>query len=41
VPIASVIRFLSDQAKLIDYLAIVLKLPKIIMLRGLLNLYVK
>ncbi|NBW52525.1 MAG: hypothetical protein EBR39_01125 [Betaproteobacteria bacterium] len=41
VPIASVIRFLSDQARLIDYLAIVLKLPKIIMLRGLLNLYVK
>lgn len=41
VPIASVIRFLSDQARLIDYLVIVLKLPKIIMLRGLLNLYVK
>jgi len=41
VPIASVIRFLSDQARLIDYLLIVLKLPKIIMLRGLLNLYVK
>ena len=41
VPIASVIRFLSDQARLIDYLAIVLKLPKITMLRGLLNLYVK
>jgi lycopene beta-cyclase len=41
VPIASVIRFLSDQAGLIDYLAIILKLPKIIMLKGLVNLYVK
>ena len=41
VPIASVIRFLSDQARFIDYLAIILKLPKISMLKGLLNLYVK
>jgi lycopene beta-cyclase len=41
VPIASVIRFLSDQAKLVDYIAIILRLPKIIMLKGLLNLYVK
>ena len=41
VPISSVIRFLSDQARLADYLLIILKLPKVIMIRGLLNLYVK
>ena len=41
VPISSVIRFLSDQARLSDYFLIILKLPKIIMVRGLLDLYVK
>ena len=41
VPISSVIRFLSDQSRLIDYLVIILKLPKLVMLRGLINLYVK
>ena len=41
VPISSAIRFLSDQARLADYFFIILKLPKIIMIRGLLNLYVK
>ena len=41
VPISSSIRFLSDQSRLVDYLVIILKLPKLIMLRGLINLYVK
>jgi len=41
VPISSVIRFLSDQSRLVDYLVIILKLPKLVMLRGLINLYVK
>lgn len=41
VPISSVIRFLSDQSRLVDYFVIILKLPKLIMLRGLINLYVK
>ena len=41
VPISSVIRFLSDQSRLIDYLVIIFKLPKLVMLRGLINLYVK
>ncbi|GDX55019.1 lycopene cyclase [Methylophilaceae bacterium] len=41
VPISSVIRFLSEQSRLIDYLVIILKLPKLVMLRGLINLYVK
>ncbi len=41
VPISSVIRFLADQPKLIDYLFIIFKLPKIIMCKGLINLYVK
>lgn len=41
VPISSVIRFLSDQSRLVDYFVIILKLPKLVMLRGLINLYVK
>ena len=41
VPISSSIRFLSDQSRLVDYLVIILKLPKLVMLRGLINLYVK
>ena len=41
VPISSVIRFLSDQSRLVDYFVIILKLPKLAMLRGLINLYVK
>ena len=41
VPISSVIRFLSDQSRLVDYFLIILKLPKLVMLRGLINLYVK
>jgi lycopene beta-cyclase len=41
VPISSAIRFLSDQSRIVDYLAIILKLPKLVMLRGLINLYVK
>ena len=41
VPILSVIRFLSDQSRLVDYFVIILKLPKLVMLRGLINLYVK
>ena len=41
VPISSVIRFLSDQSRLTDYLVIIFKLPKLVMLRGLINLYVK
>jgi len=41
VPISSSIRFLSDQSRLVDYLVIILKLPKLVMLRGLMNLYVK
>jgi lycopene beta-cyclase len=41
VPIASSARFLSDQSRLVDYLVIILKLPKLVMLRGVINLYVK
>jgi lycopene beta-cyclase len=41
VPIASSVRFLSDQSRLVDYLVIILKLPKLVMLRGVINLYVK
>jgi lycopene beta-cyclase len=41
VPISSVIRFLSDQSRLVDYFVIILKLPKLVMFRGLINLYVK
>ena len=41
VPISSVIIFLSDQSRLVDYFVIILKLPKLVMLRGLINLYVK
>ena len=41
VPTSSVIRFLSDQSRLVDYFVIILKLPKLAMLRGLINLYVK
>ena len=41
VPISSSIRFLSDQSRLVDYLVIILKLPKLVMLRGVINLYVK
>ena len=41
VPIASCARFLSDQSRLVDYLVIILKLPKLVMLRGVINLYVK
>ncbi len=41
VPISSAIRFLSDQSRLVDYLVIIFRLPKIIMLKGLINLYVK
>jgi lycopene beta-cyclase len=41
VPISSAIRFLSDQSRIVDYLAIIWKLPKLVMLRGLINLYVK
>jgi len=41
VPIASVIRFLSDQARFFDYLLIILRLPKFVMLKGLIKLYVK
>ena len=41
VPTSSAIRFLSDQSRIFDYLAIILKLPKLVMLRGLIHLYVK
>jgi len=41
VHIASVIRFLSDQAKFFDYVLIILRLPKFVMLKGLIKLYVK
>jgi lycopene beta-cyclase len=41
VPISSVIRFLSDQSRLVDYFVIIMKLPKLVMLRGLINLYAK
>ena len=41
VPISSVVRFLSDQSRLCDYLVIIFRLPKIIMIKGLINLYVK
>ncbi len=41
VPIASSVRFLSDQSRLVDYLVVILKLPKLVMLRGVINLYVK
>jgi len=41
VPIASVIRFLSDQARFFDYLLVILRLPKFVMLKGLIKLYVK
>jgi lycopene beta-cyclase len=41
VPIVSVIRFLSDQSRFIDYVIIILKLPKFVMLKGLMRLYVK
>ena len=41
VPTSSAIRFLSDQSRIVDYLAIIMKLPKLVMLRGLIHLYVK